>query len=560
MFKFKTLSIFVVLCLSTALLSALHAGLVSFDEVWAYDGLRSYLWHALAFLAGDDVQYKDIFSNAEYYGILDRIVPISLFLLQRTILFGNGSIEQILNTNLSEWVLTGYTQLQHICNVLVFLLGGFFVLLIARTMNRKSWPLAVVSLLTLPVLVGHAVFNARDTFTMTGYTAFTFSLIYFSASRRGLPRFLPVFASSFLTAVLASQKIVLVVPLCLTYTVYAILRYSCKGLSSSHKNVLYRITLLRMVSYLALTAFFLYVLTPAAWQNPIEFTSSSFALFSRFDQGGDCSWLLGQEFCLLEKPYLVAPYIASWVFVHLPIHLLFGLILASIFIVRQFSLNKLWHCFHWFRLNPAHLFLLAQALFVPSLAILRGSNLYDSDRHLLFIYPPIIVLSSLALIRAINELNHNHAKFAKFALNMYLAVLAVNLVLLSPYQYVYTNELVRPFVRHYNTTLDYWAVSSREIIQNAILHGLIPLMPDITIPPGEITLEPPPLGYAVRSLGGTTTTDGASGRLFLQFRNPSHFKLSPSTNPETSCREAQVVKRQQLFFRPLMLSRLLLCK
>ena len=559
MFKYKALSIFVVFCLAIALLSALHSDLISFDEVWAYDGLRSYLWHAISLLRGADVQYQEIFSNAEYYGIVDRIVPISLFLIQRTILFGNGSAEQILNTNLSEWVLTGYTQIQHTCNVFVFLLGGFFVLLIARTINRNSWPLAVLSFLTFPVLVGHSVFNARDIFTMTGYTAFTFALIYFSSNSQS-PRFLQVGMASFLTAVVASQKIVLLAPLALTYLTSVILQALAGRPYSICRKLFQWNVIMQVFVYFALTISFLYILTPAAWHNPIEFTNSSFSLFSKFDQGGDCSWLLGQEFCLLENSFLVAPYIFSWIFAHLPLHLVFGLIILFVFSVRQVTSNNLRIDLHWIHANSHYLYLLAQALLIPALAVARGSNLYDSDRHLLFVYPPIIVMSSLALMRSISGLSFRRAKLANTALSLYIAILSINLLLLSPYQYVYTNEFVRPFVRHYNTSLDYWAVSSREIIQNAILHGWIPLMPDIMIPPGEITLEPPPLGYALRSLGGTTSTDGNSGHLFLQFRNPPHFKKQPSLDPQKSCREAQVVERQQLFFRPLMLSRLLLCK
>ena len=559
MFKFKALSTLVVFCLAIALLSALHADIISYDEVWAFDGLRSYLWHAITYLGGSGSNYKDIYSNAEYYGVLDRAIPILLFLIQRTLLFGNGSVEQVLNTNLSEWVLTGYTQLQHVCNVFVFLLGCFFVLLIAKTIDRRSWPLAVVSFLTLPVLVGHSVFNARDIFTMTGYTAFTFTLIFYTSSRR-LRIFSSVGALSFLTALVASQKIVLVAPLCLTYVMFEIMRSLSESSALCFQAIFRPNIFLRILCYLALTAFFLYVLTPASWQSPIEFTSSAFALFSRFDQGGDCSWLLGQEFCLLEKPYLVAPYIFGWVFIHLPLHLVIGLIILSSFAVRRLWSSCFRLRFHQIRLNSQYFYLLAQALLVPALAIVRGSNLYDSDRHLLFIYPPIIVLSSIALLRAISALSHRLAKFASSALNVYIAILSLNLIILSPYQYVYANELVRPFIDHRNTTLDYWAVSSREIIQNSILHGWIPLMPDITLPPGQIALEPPPLAYAVRSLGGRTTTDGKSGNLFLQYRNPAHFNASPSLEPQKSCREAQVVERQQLFFSPLMLSRLLLCK
>ena len=550
----KSLQIFIIAAVSIAITSSYHSGLVSYDEVWAYNAIKSYI----AFISSlDYATYHDIYSNAEYYGVLDRVLPFLLFLVQRLWLFGHGNLDHITQSNLSDWIVTGYTSIQHLFNILIFLLGGYFVYRISKHVYAKSRSLATYSYFLFPPLLGHAVFNYKDIFIATAYTGFTLNLLTSTTDSLQGSSFRR-FVSALISAVLCSQKIVLFLPLLITHVFWEIL---CTHKTKYTPRKYLREAASGSLGYVLMVSLLWYLLTPAAWFSPITFINESFSLFADFDQGGGCTYLLGYQFCLRANPVLVAPYILGWILSHSPLHILLGY-LACIAVSVVYLLGSRQHHKSLSLFNPI-LFVVLQATLVPIFSILKGSNLYDADRHLLFVYPALITLSCAALLLAINRLKERYEIWCTRALSTYLIVLSLNIVLLSPYQYIYFNEIARPFVSHKNTSLDYWATSSREMMQNLILHGWLPLKPPIrSHEPEQLIVEPPPLAYALRSLGGEITQEKQSYGIFLEYRSPDDFDKYTSLTDfhGNECQVAQEVLRSQLLFPPLLLSRSILCK
>ena len=471
-------------------------------------------------------------------------------------LFGHGTLEHIVSSNLSDWIVTGYTDIQHAFNLCMFLLGGYFVYLISSTIYPASRNLATFSYFTFPVLVGHAVFNYKDIFIATVYTGFTLNLIVARLSCHRNPC-LHRLLSALITALMCSQKLVFFLPLALTHTIWEL---SCINYENLQPRKDFSAAVTRSIAYVLITVLFWYVLTPAAWLSPVSFIDQSLRLFTDFDQGGGCTYLLGHEFCLRENPSLAIKYILGWIFAHSPLHILLGY-LACLAVTVGTLLGKKNIVKNKIFCNQL-IYLVLQASLVLILVVLKGSNLYDADRHFLFIYPPAIILSSLGLLLLIERFKPSYRAWSIRLLSCYLLVLSLNIISLSPYQYIYFNEIVRPFVSHKNTSLDYWAASSREMVQDLVLHGWLPMKPSVRSHEQEqLIVEPPPLAYATRALGGEITTDSFSHQLFLEYRNPADFeKYAPIVGSQKGqCQVAQELSRSQIFFPSLLLSRSIVC-
>jgi hypothetical protein len=107
-----------------------------------------------------------------------------------------------------------------------------------------------------------------------------------------------------------------------------------------------------------------------------------------------------------------------------------------------------------------------QILFLPLLAIARNSTLYDGMRHFLFIVPPLAALAVIASGWIYRVLRGKTLKIAVTVLFvMCLVPIAVDMVQLHPYQYLYYNRLSGGLASangRYET--DYWGLSVREAI------------------------------------------------------------------------------------------------
>ena len=115
----------------------------------------------------------------------------------------------------------------------------------------------------------------------------------------------------------------------------------------------------------------------------------------------------------------------------------------------------------------ATMLLLAGAFLIPlAITIVTRPALYNGIRHFIFVLPPLAVLGGLAggwLLRQLAERSRVAAAIAALAMLAGVAVPAVDMIGLHPYQYAHYNRVgggVRGASHHY--MLDYWGLSFKE--------------------------------------------------------------------------------------------------
>jgi hypothetical protein len=131
----------------------------------------------------------------------------------------------------------------------------------------------------------------------------------------------------------------------------------------------------------------------------------------------------------------------------------------------------------WSRATTKRLF---QLVWVLSLAVvpvawvvIRRTPLYDGNRHLLFVVPPLAVVAGVSVAVFLRRPGWGRARaLAAGALLASAALTAADMVRLHPYQYVYHNRLfaggVKGAVGRYQT--DYWGSTFKEGIEWMVGH------------------------------------------------------------------------------------------
>ena len=455
-----------------------------------------------------------------------------------------GSFEQVTNTSLVDWHLTGFIFFSHLANIIIFLSGCYVVRWIARKFGSTECWLATLFYLSLPVLVGHSLFNTKDIPAAVLYTAFTASVIRFASSQAKSNYSLIGLAGG----ALCNIKIPFLLPVLASIALVNL--WIAESIDKNSLSIVKASAI-----QISLVIFFWFVLTPPAWLSPVEYVTNALQLFSNFDQGGGCTDLLGYQFCLGSSQLMTFVYLLGWPLVHLPLILLIGL---GAYVILGFKRLRAFQSKNKSNLYQVELLLLLQIFSVPLFAVAAGSNLYDADRHVLFIYPPLCILSACGLARFMESYGGKVRALMRVLLSLFIGFLLVNNLMLSPYQYVYFNEAARILANQNNTSLDYWAVSAREAVQQSILYGQLPLNPRVLS--SSAFIEPPPFNYALRAMGASITDDKYAPSLHFQYRNPDQLRSVPKANQGKECRLIHEVVRRQLLFSPLTLSKLYACK
>ncbi|MEB3333651.1 MAG: hypothetical protein VKP70_01555 [Cyanobacteriota bacterium] len=543
-------------------LSSILAGQISWDEETDYLGIRDQITHGVRLLRGERPPYQAIHSNLEYYGIAGLLPAWSIWFLQRGLLTGRFSIDRALFNPAVEHQLTGFFTISHAVLMVEMVLLSLVMVTIARRLPlRQPWLVGALVLIT-PTLLGHSFTNTKDVPFALFYSLFTLGLVLRAQGSRNARWSFPPERGTWLSllgaTLMVNQKMVALLPVVISEGVLAVNawlrrpRQQGKGSAAGAMVGLLSLLLAALVLPVVALAGGL-LLQPASWgQSPLSFLSETFDTFAMHSWGG-CMWFDGSCVGVRHSSWSSAQYMLRWLPAKLSLLLLILPLLQLIAWVRQ-ALGS-----HRRQGPPASgpLFLGLQLLLIPTLAALRNSNLYDADRHLLFMAPPLAVLAVMGFER-LQEWPSARPPWRgprPWALAL-VALLAVGQVLddllLHPYQLAYFNEIARHRLNHTNTSVEYWSVSAKEAVQQAQLRERLPLNPTV-----EDSPLPPPLFIGFRQLGGRVAT-GADTQLIFQVRNPQDFRQAPP--PGLLCAKPAEVSRRQVLAPKLVMSRLIVCR
>ena len=507
--------------------AALASGVTSWDEETDYLGIRTQIAHGVQLLHGDAPDYRDIHSNLEYYGTIGLLPAWLLWFIQQALLVGRLTLPQALFYPAAEHQLTGFYFASHLVLAVEFLGLSFLVIAIARELGaRFPWLAGCLALLT-PSLLGHSFVNPKDIPFALFYTAYTFTLLkrYRSTDNRW-------FGSSLLAAgLLVNQKFVALAPVLLTELLLVWLQSPAKR------------SLRRSAAVPSLGLLLALLLQPASWGLwPWVYLREAFDTFARHEWGG-CMWWGGSCVGINQPGWLTLRYLWNWWSIKWPLLLVLLLLAQLVLFVVRLRRNP--RSLHW---RSAWWLLLAQIALVPGMAAIRQSNVYDADRHTLFVYPALAVVAAFGFQQLWQWTGPLLMRRALLALTAVLAlVLVLDDLALNPYQSAYINEWGRLNHDHRTTALDYWAVSAKESLRQAQLNGTLPLSPTV-----HDSVGPLPLFIGYRQLAGHVEQDGTL-RLKFQVRD------APAFSRLQGCSQASEVSRTLSSGQRLVMSRLWSC-
>ena len=510
-------------------IASIFAGITSWDEETDYLGIRTQIAHAFNLIRGNETNYKDIHSNLEYYGAAGLFPAWVFWFLQQSLLIGRLSLSKALFDPSAEHQLTGFFATSHLLLAVEFLFLSWIVVKIAQCLGvRHAW-IAGSLVLFHPSLIGHSFVNPKDIPFALFYTGYTYTLVRRLTSERDYYFFLSLFSA----ALLINQKFVSVAAVVASeLLLFSIQRHDFRDL---RKTI--------FLPFLALL--FALLLQPASWGlNPFNYLSEAFHTFANHEWGG-CMSYAGTCIGVNNPNWSTFIYIWNWLTVKLPI---LWLVLISVQIIT-WMLN-----FDWLStsLVSPWTFVISQSALIPVLAVVRQSNLYDADRHLLFIYPALAIVAAKGLqtlwdLRLSNRLRHISLTF----ISLSCLILFFDVLSLNPYQSAYLNEISRFSHTHTTTSLDYWAVSSKELIRNSQIYGS--LSPSPALKRGQ-WISPFWIGF--RQLDGMALTDDSLLSPLFKLRDFSSF----TSHHSRPCKFDAEVTRSLLFVKPLILSKLYLCE
>lgn len=150
-------------------------------------------------------------------------------------------------------------------------------------------------------------------------------------------------------------------------------------------------------------------------------------------------------------------YLPTWIFITIPLIFQIGFFVGTSWIFAKYSqLSSLQ--------RACAILVLFQVLFLPLVAIVKHSPMYDGMRHFLFILPGIAAISAIAFIWMYQKLTQKSFKIiAVTFIAIVYAAIVFDMVALHPYQYIYFNHIsggLKQAKNQYDT--EYWGLSLRE--------------------------------------------------------------------------------------------------
>lgn len=361
------------------------------------------------------------------------------------------------------WTDGAYHQVRHFYNALFGVMAMLFASLLAKEI--AGWRAAILSLVFLflsPRFLGHSLMNPKDIPFAAGYIMALYYMLrlFRNFEKPSWKSALGVVAGIGLAMGTRAGGMLLIAYLMMLAGLDFWVRYGLTSVFTEGKKTLRYVA---WVLGIALAGYLLAVLFwPWAMQAPFKNPFEALGEFSK----------LGVKIRVLFKGENVMSnqtswdYPLQWMWRTIPLFTLVGMVGAVVWMRRLFKEHDVLAVFMLF----------FASIFPVAYVIYKDSILHDGWRHLLFVYPPMVVLAALFWLKAEALLQKNKAgKYAIYAiLGLMAAEPALFIVRNHQYPYVYFNTLSGGISGAFgNFETDYWGVSMKQAVEKLEDSGIL---------------------------------------------------------------------------------------
>lgn len=367
--------------------------------------------------------------------------------------------------------------IRHLLNFLYFYMGVIFFYFLGQKIFRRWQPafIGAVALVLSPRIFENSFYNPTDIPLMIFFIVSAFSLFSYLEKRS-----YPALALHALAcAVLFDIRITGGLMAALTFMLIAWDEVDRDGMTRKSTIKILNHWIFFFVTFCLLV----YLFWPALWSNPIGNLINEIKGIGSHGCEGPVLFM-GRRILSCSLPWF---YVPVWILITTPVVYSFGFLLGAPWMAAH--LIGGWR--ETATQEKIHILTVLTWFFAPLLAtILLKTSLYDSWRHLFFIYPAYLIAAVWGFDRLARQFGLKH--IVSISLGAVLLVsfcLTVSaMVRLHPYQQLFFNRLAGQDLGYIQTQfdLDYWGLSYREglaYILKTDPSAEIPLTVDTT--PGE---------------------------------------------------------------------------
>ena len=327
------------------------------------------------------------------------------------------------------------------------------------TGKRLIGAIGAALLLSTPLWLGSSTVNYKDMPVAAGITAFSSALAVSIVGRMDRRRWIGVLTWGTIGATMAAAtragSFVVLVAIAIGTLGFVVL-------TRRHERRAWIPTAATGLIGLSISLLFLLTTNPIARLGPIQWLRDSWA----YSTGG-FPWVTAMRTAGVDVPSNAITwwYIPAWVLAQLP---LLTIVLAAaglVLLVRDVLKTRgaaITRDYAWFA--PFAI----QGFALPIALMIRGTELYDGIRHLLFTFSAYIALALIPLAVVAGRSQHRPVSGKTIAVTVGLITVGASLFASArwfPYSYAFINPIAGWDKEQRNWELDYWGVSAREGIR-----------------------------------------------------------------------------------------------